>query len=322
MSPCQKIMALLVTLTLAPALWAQSSGITYHGRLQQAGDPFSGTANLQFVLFDAPTGGSQVGPTETRIGWPVAAGLFEIDLDFGDAAFDGSPRFLEILVNGAPLTPRQAVRAAPVALYPLNGNRGPAGPTGPQGPAGPAGPQGPEGPAWASLFTVEAGGSIAYETGESVISFGTPAMPNPDLANSLVIGNETNEASGAGAVVVGGGQTSGGDSFPHVTSGVNSTEVGGASNVASIDFSSVFGGSSNSASDFGATILGGAGHTADGVLSVVIGGLANSAANSNAVVAGGTMKAADTDNSPALGGERPMSITTLNSNDGHRSQGL
>jgi len=61
-------------LTLAPALWAQSNDITYQGRLQQAGEPFSGTANLQFVLFDAPSGGGQVGPTETRSGWTRGTG--------------------------------------------------------------------------------------------------------------------------------------------------------------------------------------------------------------------------------------------------------
>ncbi len=125
---------------------AQDSTITYQGQLQEANQPFTGTANLQFQLFDQPTNGSQVGPTETRTNWPVEDGLFQVDLDFGASAFDGSARFLEVWVNGAPLSPRQAIRAAPVALFALGGNEGPEGPAGPDGDPGPQGESGPAGP--------------------------------------------------------------------------------------------------------------------------------------------------------------------------------
>lgn len=74
------LVALLLPLTLA----AQETAITYQGQLHENGEPFTGTANLQFQLYDALLGGNQ--------------------------------RFLEVWVDGAPLSPRQKVTATPFAL--------------------------------------------------------------------------------------------------------------------------------------------------------------------------------------------------------------
>ena len=125
---------------------AQDSTITYQGQLQEANQPFNGTANLEFQLFDQLTDGSQVGPTETRTNWPVEDGLFQVELDFGLAAFTEQVRYLEIRVDGTVLTPRQAIRPSPMALFALGGNEGPEGPPGPQGDPGPQGEPGPDGP--------------------------------------------------------------------------------------------------------------------------------------------------------------------------------
>ncbi|MEN1728792.1 MAG: hypothetical protein AAGJ52_10185, partial [Pseudomonadota bacterium] len=95
---------------------AQAPVLTYQGELRESGQPFTGTANLQFLLFDQPSGGSQIGSVQNRPNWPVNGGQFQVELDFGLAAFDGSDRYLEVLVNGNPLTPRQRVTAAPYAL--------------------------------------------------------------------------------------------------------------------------------------------------------------------------------------------------------------
>ena len=132
----------LVLFLAAPVVAAP---ITYQGQLQQQDQPFSGTADLEFRLFDSVGGATQIGPAQTLAGVSVQGGLFQVELDFGVGAFDGSSRFLEVRVNGAPLTPRQAVTATPVALYALAGNEGPTGPQGPQGEVGPAGPQGLQG---------------------------------------------------------------------------------------------------------------------------------------------------------------------------------
>lgn len=137
-----RILSVLFFIMLAPPALASNS-ISYQGQLQQQGQPFNGTANLDFRLFDAATSGNQIGPRQDRLGWPVSDGVFQVELDFGMGAFSGSPRFLEIRVNGTLLTPRQPVTATPVALFALDGNEGPTGPAGPIGPIGPEGPPGP-----------------------------------------------------------------------------------------------------------------------------------------------------------------------------------
>ncbi len=107
------IVVIIISLWLStPALAAP---ISYQGQLRQQDQPFSGTANLEFRLFTAASGGSQVGPVQTRNGVSVQEGLFQVELDFGAGAFDGSLRFLEVRVNGTAMSPRQAVSFAPQA---------------------------------------------------------------------------------------------------------------------------------------------------------------------------------------------------------------
>jgi len=108
------ISMLLSAVTLSA--YGQDSSITYQGRLQQSGEPFNGNANLRFRLYDSLNGGSQIGPNQTRNNTPVSDGLFQVELDFGATAFDGSDRFLEVRVNGTNLSPRQKVTATPYAL--------------------------------------------------------------------------------------------------------------------------------------------------------------------------------------------------------------
>jgi hypothetical protein len=76
--------------------------MTYQGQLRQAGEPFDGTADLRFSLFDASSGSGQIGPTLQSDALPIAEGLFTIDLDFGSNVFDGSERWLEIAVRVPP----------------------------------------------------------------------------------------------------------------------------------------------------------------------------------------------------------------------------
>lgn len=101
--------------------WCAPTTLTYQGQLQQAGSEFTGTAGLEFRLFDQETDGAQVGPTVLLNDWPVVDGLFQVELDFG-AVYGENPRWLQVTVDGFDLVPRQAVRPAPVALYALSGN--------------------------------------------------------------------------------------------------------------------------------------------------------------------------------------------------------
>ncbi len=279
----------LLALAMSGQSFAQSGELTYQGRLENAGQPFDGTANLQFLLFDAPASGSQVGVTQTRTNWPVAEGLFQVDLDFGAAAFDGTDRYLEVWVNGAPLSPRQAVRAAPVALYALDGNAGPEGPTGPQGPPGPTGdpgPVGPQGPEGASPFAVESNGSFEYVHHSSLFRFIAQPTAGNIYGGGLVIGRTFNQA-GPGAVVLGGGLATGSGDFPNIASGALSTVAGGDGNTSSGRNSAVVGGRSNLASGLGAGVLAGDNNTAGGSHSIVLGGKDNAALSFYSTVPGG-----------------------------------
>ena len=104
---------LLCGLAAGPAV---AGTITYQGSLEQSGTAFSGTANLDFRLFDAGNGGNQIGDIQERPNIAVTHGQFQVALDFGSGAFDGSERFLEIRVNGTVMNTRQAVTASPHAL--------------------------------------------------------------------------------------------------------------------------------------------------------------------------------------------------------------
>ena len=101
---------------------AQSAGntITYQGQLMLEGSPAEGSTDMVFRLYDAQSGGEQIGSTLTRNGVNVSSGLFSVSLNFGSGAFDGSQRWLEIEVEGAALSPRQAVSATPYALFALD----------------------------------------------------------------------------------------------------------------------------------------------------------------------------------------------------------
>lgn len=143
---------------------AQDTAITYQGQLQQSGEPFTGTANLEFRLYSQLSGGSQVGPTQTRSSWPVEDGLFQVELDFGLSAFTEQVRYLQVRVNGTNLAPRQAIRPSPMALFALGGNEGPAGPAGPAGPPG------------ASPFTLSSGNAV-YTAGSVGVGTTSPVSP-------------------------------------------------------------------------------------------------------------------------------------------------
>ena len=102
--------------TLASPVISQATSFTYQGQLRQSGEPFTGIADLEFRLYDQLSDGTQIGSLQARADWPIEDGLFQVELDFGAGAFDGSARFLEITVDGAPLIPRQKVTATPYAL--------------------------------------------------------------------------------------------------------------------------------------------------------------------------------------------------------------
>ncbi len=143
----------LVCLTGGRSVAQSTDAITYQGELRKDGQVLNDTADMVFRLYDAATGGVQIGSSVSVNALMVIDGRFTASLDFGPGAFDGNARWLEIDVRSpagsgsyTTLTTRQSVTAAPMALFALAGNEGPQGPPGPQGPQGDTGPQGPPGP--------------------------------------------------------------------------------------------------------------------------------------------------------------------------------
>lgn len=118
------LISLFVLALLASAARAQTTEFTYQGSLKNGATAATGNFDFEFLLFDASTGGTQIGSTITENSVAVASGTFAVKLDFA-SAFPGASRFLEIHVRqtggGAftPLTPRQSVSSAPYAVKSL-----------------------------------------------------------------------------------------------------------------------------------------------------------------------------------------------------------
>src|SRR5262249_46295412 len=101
------------------------------GELKNGASPASGMYDFKFTLYDALTGGTQLGPQLCSDNIAVTDGKVTVQLDFG-AQFSGNQSFLEVWVrpdtglscgnNGgfSILGPRQSLTAAPNAIYSMN----------------------------------------------------------------------------------------------------------------------------------------------------------------------------------------------------------
>jgi Chaperone of endosialidase len=102
--------------------FAQSTGFTYQGSLNNSNLPATGNYDFEFKLFTALAGGTQDGTSRQVLNVPVTNGTFSAVIDFGAGAFPGADRFLEIAVRSAggagftTLTPRQQINTTPYAL--------------------------------------------------------------------------------------------------------------------------------------------------------------------------------------------------------------
>jgi len=118
-------LALLAAMLLIPPALAQWPGTTfsYQGSLSDGGSPVDDTCAFEFKLYDAETGGTQIGSTQTANSVTVSDGLFTVNLDFGVDAFTGPPRYLGIAVQCSgdsaytTLSPRQPLHPTPYSMY-------------------------------------------------------------------------------------------------------------------------------------------------------------------------------------------------------------
>ena len=115
----------LSTLNLQPStVFAQGTAFTYNGRLNDSGQPATGSYDLSFTLCDAFTNGNAVGAL-TNAATGVTNGLFMVTLDFG-GVFSGTNYCLELAArtNGgasfSTLSPRQPITPTPYAIYAAN----------------------------------------------------------------------------------------------------------------------------------------------------------------------------------------------------------
>lgn len=116
---------LLCAFVLSSVASAQSLGsaFTYQGELTESGQAATGLYDLQVCLFDSPSASTALACAPEFEDWPVEAGLFTLELDFGADAFSGQERYLELRVRAGSdsgayteLLPRQLVRPTPEAL--------------------------------------------------------------------------------------------------------------------------------------------------------------------------------------------------------------
>lgn len=118
--------ATVLLLIFGGAIHAQTTAFVFQGKLQEGAAPANGTYQFQFRLFDASSGGNQIGQTLSDIPATVTNGIFAVTLDFGANSFDGAARYVEVGVRASGsgqsytiLNPRQAVTSTPYAVKSL-----------------------------------------------------------------------------------------------------------------------------------------------------------------------------------------------------------
>ncbi len=121
----KKLFLIIAFALLIPAAAAaQGTGFNFQGRLNDGANPANGSYDLQFRLFNAITGGTQIGSLAARPNTALINGVFSVTLDFGAAAFNNpNAVFIEIGVKpaGSPnaftiLGPRQQLTVVPFAV--------------------------------------------------------------------------------------------------------------------------------------------------------------------------------------------------------------
>jgi hypothetical protein len=252
--------------------------LTYAGQLtDKDGDPLEGVYDFEFKVYDAPTGGTQLGQAVTKDNVMVEDGLYVVELDFGGRVFTGDVRYLEIGVRPGqridaytPLEPRQRLPVVPYALALPN--------------------------LWTEPNAISPnliGGfrdnSVTFGVvGATIAGGGTQSKVNRVTDDYGVVSGGHNNQAGDNA-----GLTSD-NSFATVGGGLAnnalnaySTVNGGWLNTASGPFAAVGGGSQNEASNLYSTISGGLDNSAGGAGASISGGWLNNAASIYTAIAGG-----------------------------------
>jgi hypothetical protein len=118
------MMLAAASLTLSAYAQQSSTAFTYQGFLKDNNNPANARYNLRFTLYDAETGGNQIGnPVVKDV--EITNGLFTVEIDFGINPFSsGQRRWIEIGVRPfnstrpfVILDPRIELTPVPYAIY-------------------------------------------------------------------------------------------------------------------------------------------------------------------------------------------------------------
>jgi len=113
------VVALLVTLIPLAGHAEAPQRINYQGYLTDSGgDPLNGSYEMGFAVYDAVTDGTELWSETQTV--TVTQGLFSVQLGsdtaFPSDLFDGVQRYLQIVVAGDVLSPRQRLVSAPYSI--------------------------------------------------------------------------------------------------------------------------------------------------------------------------------------------------------------
>ncbi len=112
----------------ASTVFGQGNTFSFQGRLNDGTNSANGSYDLQFRLYDAIAGGTQIGSLVARPNTTLINGVFSVALDFGATAFNNpNSVFIEIAVrpNASPIAytilgPRQQLTVVPFAVRAAN----------------------------------------------------------------------------------------------------------------------------------------------------------------------------------------------------------
>ena len=119
------MMLAAASLTLSAYAQQSSTAFTYQGFLKDNNNPANAKYDLQFTLYDAPTGGNRIGNSVVFDDLQITNGLFTVEIDFGINPFSsGQRRWIEIGIRPfnstrpfVTLDPRIELTPVPYAIY-------------------------------------------------------------------------------------------------------------------------------------------------------------------------------------------------------------